>query len=85
MVLTQDEQATLNSLGSNKKNFELIAKFFIRPFESLPKEYKNVPNEQLGEIIKSQLLARELCIKYLLEMKSSVASEVEGSTPIAPE
>lgn len=85
MVLTQEEQATLNALGSNKKNFELIAKFFVRPFEELPNQYKNVPNEQLGEIIKSQLLARELGIKYLLEMKSNVASEEGTNTPIAPE
>ena len=85
MVLTQDEQATLNALGANKKNFELIAKFFVRPFEGLPNEYKNVPNEQLGEIIKSQLLARELGIKYLLEMKTHVASAEGVSTPIAPE
>lgn len=85
MILNKEEQETLNALGSNKKNFELIAKFFIRPFESLPNEYKNVPNEQLGEIIKSQLLARELGIKYLLEMKTNVAGEEGVSTPTAPE
>lgn len=85
MILNKEEQETLNALGSNKKNFELIAKFFIRPFEGLPNEYKNVPNEQLGEIIKSQLLARELGTKYLLEMKTSVASEEGTNTPIAPE
>jgi hypothetical protein len=85
MVLTQDEQATLNALGSNKKNFELIAKFFIRPFEGLPNEYKNVPNEQLGEIIKGQLLARENSVKYLLEMKAHVATEAASTVPIAPE
>jgi len=84
MVLTQDEQATLNSIGANKKNFELIAKFFIRPFESLPAEYKNVPNEQLGEIIKSQLLAKEHNLRFLADMKASVASEETTSTPIAP-
>lgn len=85
MILTQDEQAVLNALGANKKNFEIIAKFFVRPFEGLPVEYKNVPNEQLGEIIKGQLLARENNIKYLLDMKASVATEKEESTPIAPE
>ena len=85
MVLTKEEQATLNALGSNKKNLELIAKFFIRPFESLSPEYKNVPNEQLGEIIKSQMLARENNIKYLLEMKASIATETAVATPTAPE
>jgi hypothetical protein len=85
MVLNQDEQNTLNALGSNKKNFELIAKFFIRPFESLPLEYKNVPNEQLGEIIKSQLLAKEHNLRFLAEMKASVASDESAATPIAPD
>jgi hypothetical protein len=84
MVLTQDEQATLNALGSNKKNFEVIAKFFIRPFESLPLEYKNVPNDQLGEIIKSQLLAKEHNLRFLADMKASVASDIAEPTPIAP-
>lgn len=85
MILTQDEQALLDSIGSNKKNFEIIAKFFIRPFEALPQEYKHVPNEQLGEIIKSQMLAKEHNLRFLAEMKASVASAVAEQTPIAPE
>ena len=85
MILTQEEQATLNALGSNKKNLELIGRFFIRPFETLSPEYKNVPNEQLGEIIKSQMLARENNIKYLLEMKANIATETAVVTPTAPE
>lgn len=84
MILTQEEQATLNALGANKKNLELIAKFFIRPFEGLPNEYKNVPNEQLGEVIKGQLHARENNLRYLVEMKAQIATEEGTSTPIAP-
>jgi hypothetical protein len=84
MKLTQEEQTLLNALGANKKNFEIIYKYFIRPFETLPHEYKNVPNEQLGEIIKGQMLARENNIRYLMEMKSAVEKDGEVVTPIAP-
>lgn len=85
MVLTKEEQSTLNALGSNKKNLEIIAKYFIRPFESIPFEYKNVPNEQLGEIVKSQLLAKEHNLRFLAEMKASIASEEGTNTPVAPD
>jgi len=83
MTLTQDEQATLNSL--NKKHFDLITKFFVRPFEGLPKEYVNVPNESLGEIVKAQMMARENNRLFLADMKSHVATTGEEPAPVAPD
>lgn len=82
MILTQDEQATLNAL--NKKHFDLIAKFFIRPFEGLPKDFVNVPNESLGEIVKAQMAARESNKLFLADMKAHVASTDTEPSPVAP-
>lgn len=84
MVLTQEEQHTLNALASNQKNLEVIAKFFIRPFENLPKEFVNVPNESLGEVVKAQLMARESNKLYLAEMKSLVVKNKAEPAPVAP-
>lgn len=85
MVLNNEEQETLNALASNDKNLAIIAKFFIRPFESMPADYQKVPNTSLGEIVKSQLTAQSLNAKYFNELKMAVTVKTGESTPIAPE
>jgi len=84
MILTQEEQATLDALLSQTKTVQLIEKFFIRPFENLPDEYRGVHNEELGAQVKAHLTARLLNRTYLHELKTS-GSRGTTTAPIAPE
>ncbi len=64
---------------------KLIEKFFIRPFEHLPSDYRSAPNDALGEQVKGHLTARDLNVAYLNDFKKSKQPESEDSAPVAPD
>lgn len=85
MKLTTKEQEVLEGLMRQEGAMELIGKFFVRPFEGLPDEYRGVPNDILGEQVKAHLTARGLNLTYLNQMKTLGRKSTEENSPIAPE
>ena len=85
MILTKEEQDTVNTINENPHIMQVIDKYFIRPFDTFPPSYSTVPNEELGAQTKAQLVSRELNRGYLAELRNNKVMKGSAASPIVPE
>jgi hypothetical protein len=85
MVFNEQEKKLAQDLLLNKDLIALIAKVFLTPQEEWTTDVLKRPNDEVGELVKADVLAQQKIVGRFNELKRAGFNSPDTETPVAPE
>ena len=81
---TKEQQQLAKSVIENKALFEFLVSVLVEPQQAWTQEVIGMPNEQLGELVKADVMAQQKIVERFNNIKRMATETGGSSAPIAP-
>ena len=83
MISKEDQQQAKNII-ENKPLLEFLTKYLIEPQQSWTAEVVTMPSEELGQLVKADVLAQQKIVERFNKIKNMAGTNGGAGSPIAP-
>lgn len=83
-MITKEDQQQAKNIIENKSLLEFLTRVLVEPQQSWTSEVIGMSNEQLGELVKADVLAQQKIIERFNKIKHMAGTKNGVAAPIAP-
>ncbi len=83
MISKEDQQQAKNII-ENKPLLEFLTKYLVEPQQQWTGEVVSMSNDQLGELVKADVIAQQKIIERFNKIKHMAGTSNGVASPIAP-